>query len=81
MPAEVKWIVQDGAADPTSGSLRMDATRASLRKSEGHACHARRSEMDSPRWRSGPDKRVPPNGRDEGIPARGGGVCLSCPPK
>ena len=31
--------------------------------SEGHACHARRSGIDSPTLRIGPDKRVPPRGR------------------
>jgi hypothetical protein len=33
-PAESQWIMQRGAADPTSGSLRADATSASLRGME-----------------------------------------------
>jgi len=48
--AESRWMIKRHPSDPTSGSLQADATIASLRerKSEGHACHARRSAMDYP---------------------------------
>jgi len=74
MPAEAKWIIQYGAADATSASLRgADLTSRSLRGVEGHACRARRSEMDNPIWGGGRDKRVPPRrGPGKQVPPRGG---------
>jgi hypothetical protein len=39
MPAEVEWMIQRSAADPTSGFLR----EAEL---EGHACRAREPGTD-----------------------------------
>jgi hypothetical protein len=62
VPGEVEWIIQRDAADLTSRSLQgMDATSASLRRaeSEGHACRARRTTMDSPALPNGRDTRVP----------------------
>jgi len=50
VPEELEWSIIGYFADLTSRSLQADATIASLRerKSEGHACHARRSAMDYP---------------------------------
>gem|GEM_PF-7039011 len=40
---------------------------------EGHACHARRSGIDDPTLRNGPDKRVPPkSGPDKQVPPKSG---------
>jgi len=68
-PDESEWIIQRGAADATSASLRAkDPTSGSLQwtHSEGHACRARRIRIDNPIWRTGPDKQVPPKGESEG---------------
>jgi hypothetical protein len=54
-------------AGPSEGWKRLQTN------SEGHACRARRTGMDYPTWRNGPDKQVPPRGGpDKRVPPRGG---------
>jgi len=71
---ESEWIIQRGAADLTSASLRgVNLTDRSLQRtiSEGHARRARRSGMDNQTWCTGRDKRVPPRREpDKRVPPR-----------